>query len=476
MNRLSVKNVFRLTIHGQTVTKLITVLLSAFAFMLFAIGSMGFTYDYEDYLTRGYLNYCKDKNYIRYLKINDVSANAWSDPTETLIPTEAIDRLAETVNSPFVYRDLYPVSQLYYVSDPRSKGEDLSNEELSIFTNDCLAGSPEGYEAIGFTLLAGRYPTAKNEIAISEKHFEVFQKQGYRNVAKNYVWTIRGAGEYQEELFVYDYNSTYPEAVAIETYSDIIGKTFGCGDMETDEHAYELTIVGVVDTNWNAEESKIGFSIGGSWMYSEERKDDFQIRAVYSAPITEYGAMKKLVKATLAWCKEAEQSSAGYVLMPDHMDNLFHADGFYNENIWAVICGGAGVFFGIFAVLLNGHLTTVSIDGKQKKIGILRAMGANERTVTQIFLFETLITATLIFLFALAGSLALYYGWLNPWFMMEDFEVNFLVYNGWTVLILAAFCYAVPLLCTVVPLKKFFRKPIIDNITGNTVTKPKGRK
>ena len=53
----------RLSLHGRWVTKCFTVLLSAAAFMFFAIASTAFTFDVFEFQVRGYQYYMSDKDY-----------------------------------------------------------------------------------------------------------------------------------------------------------------------------------------------------------------------------------------------------------------------------------------------------------------------------------------------------------------------------------------------------------------------------
>ncbi len=250
------------------------------------------------------------------------------------------------------------------------------------------------------------------------------------------------------------------------------------GDISTDEHAVEYTIVGVVDTHFNMElAEKTGYpdNPSGRLLRSEDWKEkQTEVSRIFGFAGNDSRTVKKCVKLSLKNEEEA-QTSSNYPVLKDlsMLCPLTIAYGLTDVDIIALIFSGAGIFFGIFAALLNGHLTTVSLEQKQKNIGILRSMGASERTVRKIFLVECLITATVIFLFALIASLAVYYGLILNLFTYKSFGVSPFVYNGWTVLILAAICYAVPLLCTIAPLKKFFKKPITDNITGNTMKKIK---
>ena len=72
-----------------------------------------------------------------------------------------------------------------------------------------------------------------------------------------------------------------------------------------------------------------------------------------------------------------------------------------------------------------------------------------------------------MFLFSLAATVAVYYGFWQPLTLWSEFGVSPLVFNGWTVLILATLSFAVPLLSTLVPLKRFLKKPVVVNITGD---------
>ena len=138
---------------------------------------------------------------------------------------------------------------------------------------------------------------------------------------------------------------------------------------------------------------------------------------------------------------------------------------FNNERLIFTVGGGAGLLFGIFSILLCWHLTTSSLNLKKRKIGVLRALGAGDADVKRIVLFEALIVAICSFALALLLSLGVFYGSLQPLTYMAQFGVSMLNFTGWNVLILAALSFSVPLLSTLVPLKKFLKKPVVENIT-----------
>ena len=77
----------------------------------------------------------------------------------------------------------------------------------------------------------------------------------------------------------------------------------------------------------------------------------------------------------------------------------------------------------------------------------------------RIFFVEVLLIALCSFLLALGLSALAYYGLLQPWTFRADFGVSVLQFNGWTVLILAGLSFSVPLLSTLVPLKRFLKMP-----------------
>ena len=135
-------------------------------------------------------------------------------------------------------------------------------------------------------------------------------------------------------------------------------------------------------------------------------------------------------------------------------------------NFWAghkayVFLGAvSGAFFGIFAVLLCWHLMTSMLAVQRIKIGILRSLGAGEKDVIKIVLLFAFILSVFTFLLSLAFTLAGYYGFLYPAFYTPKWGVSEFFFTGWTVLILAGLSFGVPILCSLVPLRKFLKKSI----------------
>lgn len=482
--KIPFKTSLRLAFHGKWERRIITIILSAFSFMWFALGLTSYTYRYENNIAKGYLNYNKYRTFniingvqtvgeIKQIE-EIIGAQCLYYPQETLKKSEALLYWNAFLGETNQDDRMSAIVQIYGLEDQIS--DDFYGSPYDSIYLKTLGGAlyhyatEQMYSAMGYQLLAGKFPTKEFEIAISEAHFEAFRRLGYQNITDRFVWS--------GSQFELDENGLQGNRIEIKEYSDMLGKTLGAGNIGTDEHAYEYKIVGVVNTNFNTdyEGEEINNYPAGRFLLAGFDGKTAGIQAgakVYCPVITEKSVMKKFVNKVLSWKAAYDAGEiSGYPILND-MDRMFHTDAFNNEKLFLTIGLIGGGLFGTFAAILNGYLISQSIQSKQKKIGILRSMGADRKAVSKIFILESLIMATAIFLLALCASLAAFYGWLQPWALINQFGVSVLVYNGWTALILAAVCYAVPLLSTLFPLKKFFKQTIVDNLSGHYKKKSK---
>ncbi len=469
--KIPFKTSLRLAFHGKWERRIITIILSAFAFVLFALGSMGFTYSYSDFLTRGYLNYTERVSFISFNGANGKNMSI-----------EDVEDVEQETGLSFVYHSAGFNWGQFIGSQIGQEGKISEESDLyqawrinGLAGVAAIAGNEEDYVTMGYSLLAGKYPTEKNEIAISEAHFESFMKYGYCNVAKNFIYIGQSDGILS---FSYDYNLPRGEIIPVMAYEDMLGKTFGYGDPDRDEKTMEYKIVGIVQTNYEyrfAEEYGFEHYPAAHIMRPAQWKSETdQIHRIFTGEVNEYKTMKKCVDTVLAFKERAESEGKEYETtnypMLYHMDTLIPSrvlGGYQDTDIIAFMIGAAGIVLGIFAAVLNGYLVSQSIQSKQKKIGIIRSSGADKKAVSKIFILESFMTATAIFLLSLISSLTIYYGFVRQLTTYQSFGVSFLVYNGWTALILATVCYIVPLISTLFPLKKFFKQTIVDNLSGN---------
>ncbi len=505
----------RLLTRKRLPTVVITILLSVFSFTFFALFSTAFLYDYPGMVVRGYRNIqASSRSYAYASQFTGRGNGDTSLNVSGFVSVEDLLTVGRTVGREHFVYDLRPivsdsvftaqrspivqweyfVGDSHYLSggnledkaDPLASAPIASAAEVEKYsdlyglnaagglTDAALAGSEEDYESIGFRLLAGRFPVGENEVAISEAHFESFCRRGYVDAAQFYVPSEYGLS-FSREDWVDDRDDL---CETIEDYGDILNKTIGYGVVGEDEGAASYTIVGVVDTHYDeipehADSDLISRFPSGRWMFSESWAEGREyVISAFCAPIEDDASLRACAKMAIAHEDGNSFSGLQFPILVQ-MILLTGREDVYG--LFVIILAIGGIFFGVFASLLTGHLTSRMMAEKERKVGVLRSLGAGRGAVRMILLTETVLMATIIFLLTLCTSLGLYYGWLYPLLVLETSKVHFLVYNGWTVLILAALCYGVPLLCSLVPLQKFLNKTIVQNLTGS-MEKPRKRK
>lgn len=503
----------RLSLHGRWVTKCFTVLLSAAALMLFAIASTAFTFNAFHFQVKGYRNYMADKEY--YLFDNSSGGTGYSLGSEELLLTgEEVAAIQDGVDLNFLAacRDQIEVGTFLdkhyfrgekYVYD--KNGEIVGETEeykaylkeverkLGHSISQVSVGSETTYGDLNYRLLAGRYPEAVNEIAVSEEIYEDFAWGGYLDALAEGCYTL------QEFTFVFETYEAYawddsvipPEeaGVKIGSYEDLLGKTLGHYELKKenpqDEHETlpdEVVIVGVVDMSdrpaWPRRYPQIEpFSSilrSEAWLQAQREAGKLYTEAMVARNFNDsVEVIQDAVSLTLELSEAAGPRFEGLSPYVDVNVGAYLVNSLVNymidTNLYLlilIVCG-VGVVFLIFSILLNAHLMTSMTELKRRQVGILRALGAKEGQIEYIFLAGTALLSAAIFILSLAATVAVYYGFWQPLTMFNQFGLSPFVFNGWTVLILFVLSFAVPLLSTLAPLKKFLNKPIVDNISGN---------
>ena len=503
----------RLSLHGRWVTKCFTVLLSAAALMLFAIASTAFTFNAFHFQVKGYRNYMADKEY--YLFDNSSGGTGYSLGSEELLLTgEEVAAIQDGVDLNFLAacRDQIEVGTFLdkhyfrgekYVYD--KNGEIVGETEeykaylkeverkLGHSISQVSVGSETTYGDLNYRLLAGRYPEAVNEIAVSEEIYEDFAWGGYLDALAEGCYTL------QEFTFVFETYEAYawddsvipPEeaGVKIGSYEDLLGKTLGHYELKKenpqDEHETlpdEVVIVGVVDMSdrpaWPRRYPQIEpFSSilrSEAWLQAQREAGKLYTEAMVARNFNDsVEVIQDAVSLTLELSEAAGPRFEGLSPYVDVNVGAYLVNSLVNymidTNLYLlilIVCG-VGVVFLIFSILLNAHLMTSMTELKCRQVGILRALGAKEGQIEFIFLAGTALLSAAIFILSLAATVAVYYGFWQPLTMFNIFGLSPFVFNGWTVLILFVLSFAVPLLSTLAPLKKFLNKSIVDNISGN---------
>ena len=495
----NIKTTLRIAMQGKVVTKVLTVFLCAFSFALFALASTGYTYDLRNTLVRAYSYMVQNTYpYITFENEQNEGGNR-----NYAIGQERIDRIHAELGDDFAY--VYdglalPVMQILYERFFYDK------PQVPFLPGSALSGEEELFEALGYTLLAGRYPEAADEIVVPKTVVGFFQEYGYYDSSVNYIKLIDGCFEdgtpyYDPETNRPRFEGIFPppdhtgyyyfdrektgERVAIEQYSDMLGRQFVLyGDLEqgsVDENSmYAVTVVGVADGSSKITPTQAGgyypvnhFLFSAAWHDALFAHGDDICTRLIAPPTDEPAYLRACVDLTLEFIEDYQrQNPSGsqdgvHIGAHDVYTLVASGKGISDERFVVLVGTAAGILFGVFSVLLCWHLTTSSLELKRRKIGILRSLGATEADVSQIVLTEALSIAACSFVLALAFTLAGFYGFLQGLSFRPDFGISILQLNGWNILILLALSFLVPLLCTVMPLRRFLKKPIVDNITGN---------
>lgn len=465
---------YRLAFRGKWLTKFLTVLLSAASFAFFALASTGFTYSESDYYIRGYQSYLQQHSFLAFVK----------QQRAEYIDSDSVTRIENAVQADFVCSmHGYPIEWTAFVSDCYSEDEEVLHRAEQVLAANLdsdgghvLAGTQEGFGAFGFQLLAGKYPEAENEIAIDVGVFRVFRECGYSDNCSNFLITPWSPVPYL------DTEAEPNERITIAEYGDLLGKRLVCPDGRLVNTPPQAVIVGIFDRSDAAipSESENFFpksAIIRSKAWQRQVQDDrLQIIECMIAPLTpertEYKAVQTYVDLTQEALAEGYEAAGGiaYELSPLFLKKTIsfsrEEDAFKmtDKDMIALLLSGAGAVLLVFSVLLNARLMTAMIGQKHKQIGVLRALGASRGKIFSIYLIGTLYLAAIIFLAALIATLGLFYGFLEPFTTFTAYGVSFLRLDVRNVLILAALSFAVPVLSVLLPIRRFFRNSISDNI------------
>ena len=518
MNDRFFKTAMRLSFRGKWMVRVLTILFSAMSFMLFAIASTAFTFDVFDFQVRGYQYYMSDKDYYLFSNTTGNTGYAPGDP-ELLLTEEEVVSIENGVDLNFVTSCRNQIDVGYFFDKSYFRGEKYKydeNEEIEDYTDeykaylkevegrslaysvsDVTVGSEATYDDLNYRLLAGRYPEAVNEIAVSEEIYEMFAWGGYVDAIAEGCYTL------QEFTFVFETYEAYawddsvipPEEAGekIDSYEDLLGKTLANYELQEEnrqtEHETmpdEVVIVGIVEMEnrpaWPRRYPQPSYFSGilrsEAWRQEQIAADKLYAEALVARNFNNSEqVVRDAVSLTLELSELARPRFEGLTPYVDLNVGAYTVsslvDHIVDSNLYIlilIVCG-IGVVFLIFSILLNAHLMTSLMSMKRKQIGVLRALGGSERMVRAIYLTGTAVLGLCIFLLSLVFTVAVFYGFWQEMWMIPIFGISPFVFNGWNVLILAVLSFAVPLLSALVPLKRFFKKSIVDNISGENPKK-----
>ena len=175
--KLPFKTTLRLAMQGKTVTKIMTVFLCAFSFALFALASTGYLYNKKDYYARALLHLAENSGVTTFS--SNLGDTLWQ---------RNIERIENATGWDFAYyyrwrgtEDIFGAELNHFQYDYVFYEEELTAKEqrLPEYQDIRSKGAPSPLvigaslgEALGYQVLAGRYPEAENEICVSSYFYE----------------------------------------------------------------------------------------------------------------------------------------------------------------------------------------------------------------------------------------------------------------------------------------------------------------
>ena len=140
------------------VSRLFAVLPSAFSFVLLAVAGMGYLFDRRDYIARACFDQAQEQGYVAF------AGNGNYAPGNTMDEKE-LAAFQETGIALVFEADAGVLGWTHFVEG----GVPASLLQLGGMVGSLgLAGGAEDYAAIGFSLIAGKYPSAADEVAIEK--------------------------------------------------------------------------------------------------------------------------------------------------------------------------------------------------------------------------------------------------------------------------------------------------------------------
>jgi len=489
---MTIKQRVKFFFQGKPYLKILTIILSAVAFALCSIGATGITTNRVDYMTEAILNiptYANQATPGVTIMYDHQSDNAIAEKWN--FSQGVLDILEENIHSSYLYGyDL--IDSNTGVMPGSSFGGDSTDMYNYIqdtyghsmrFDSFVVAGSRSAMEDWGFSIVAGSYPTEPNQVAISEEYYDLYKNFGYVCATDLYHYTQEGRGHWSYDRYE---DGVEVEEIPINDYSDIIGKTLvvlNCDDENglLGENATgkkcELEIVGIINTDSGKEEenSKAGdlvvpaykLYVSDSWREAYFKKDgvwnDTKCTYLYVVRPDSYSVAREIasacVKATdYVKMYSGDTDDSTTIVAPHFLETVLVGSGY--PETFALIGG----LLGAIAVVLQFFAVNVSFNERRKQIGVLQSLGAGKRTLTGIFAAETVATSMVEFVLAMPIAYGIFYGYIYEATYNFKYMVHRLVYGPVDLLILAALCFILPMIATLISSFLFLRNAPIDNI------------
>ena len=235
--------------------------------------------------------------------------------------------------------------------------------------------------------------------------------------------------------------------VTDDSYANVIGSSinivYSYGDNQT--YSKEYTIVGTYDSYLNSIvlQDEEYFNMANNYSYDSQPSSEYIHFKIGdgsdSEKIMKYIYDSDFFVQNIAW--EGYQFSKGFC------------------NDIAVIALIVGIILFVLAAGMIGHFITVFITDNNEITGILLALGATKQKIYKIYLWRSFIQVIIVIL-AVIPILFLTSIIMNNFIMRFDTGIKIFYVNYLSVVLVFLLCIVLYFGCTVVPLRRFFKKDI----------------
>lgn len=498
-SRFPLRHAFRMGLSGLRVKPLrlaFTVLLSTIAFIVFGVFSTLITYD-EGKIGANLLNASEygaavvTKHGIVHMKNGDEAYDLQVDTGNANLShfsQSEVEELSERYPAfRFVPAFNFNRTKIYFTD------AQYRSQINPYFTNKKYYNTMQKFTAFAdasalvedgtFGLLAGRYPEAPNEIALSYNVYDCFREYGYL-AESGEVPAIEEISSYEDIL-----GKTIPITMGTETINPVVTAVIDVheefsgrkGDeyvdeMFEDEFAYSMSALCYVSD---------GFYEEYSWLDTQRRTSQSAVNRIaqafplyfQSSDFTEeegaycqylfsplFSSRKQLSKTLMRSVDGLYLDETGtiYDVPYEFMPEIARGQNISDKLM--VTLGTVAVVLALFSALLLYNFISASINAKKRDIGILRAVGARGVDVFKIFILESLVITAACFVLGCAGSLGACAIVNAQLIAQEVASFRVMLFDWLNAAIVFAIALATSVVATVLPVRKAVRQKPVEAI------------
>lgn len=279
-------------------------------------------------------------------------------------------------------------------------------------------------------LIYGRYPEKENEMVISYEYAQMNALLDednlnlYMDCAFKDIYDNRYNGAYEGRINMYDMFETVEIVGVVETY--------------------EHTSVDV-------------------WLYSEDYQKVSDVYCDKFFQLYELSLQNKSIEELREELNEIYNMGI-YVEEPV----VRQIQGIYEQRDELIVYGILlAVIFVLLTLLLNVSFMSYSVSDNQRKVGILRALGINKKTVSKIFAYESVIVSVVAYILSIIGSTFTFAAINNYYANVEKIDARLFYQSIPIIQVVFVFSILLGILSVILPVISMSKQKPVKLIKGN---------